>query len=40
MFIIGNSIILAHGAGRVSLIKHANKPFKVVGIHQKKLLIK
>ena len=29
---IGDQIILAHGAGKVSLIKHADKPFRVVGI--------
>ena len=28
-------LILAHGAGKVSLIKHDNKPFRVVGILQK-----
>ncbi len=32
---IGNSIILAHGAGAVSFIKHDDKPFKVVGILRK-----
>jgi putative ABC transport system permease protein len=32
---IGDRIILAHGAGKVSLIKHADKPFKVVGILKK-----
>lgn len=29
---IGDSIILSHGAGDVSFIDHADKPFKVVGI--------
>ena len=29
---IGDPIIIAHGAGEVSLIKHEDKPFKVVGI--------
>ena len=28
----GDSIILAHGAGEVSFIKHTDKPFEVVGI--------
>jgi putative ABC transport system permease protein len=32
---IGDRIILAHGAGKVSLIKHADKPFKVVGLLKK-----
>jgi putative ABC transport system permease protein len=32
---MGDRIILAHGAGKVSLIKHADKPFKVVGILKK-----
>jgi putative ABC transport system permease protein len=29
---VGDPIIIAHGAGEVSLIKHDDKPFKVVGI--------
>lgn len=29
---IGESIVIAHGAGAVSFIKHDDKPFKVVGI--------
>lgn len=29
---IGDSIIIAHGAGEVSFVNHADKPFKVVGI--------
>ena len=29
---INDQIILAHGAGKVSFIQHADKPFKVVGI--------
>ncbi len=29
---LGQKIILAHGAGEVSLFKHSNKPFTVVGI--------
>jgi len=29
---LDDQIILAHGAGKVSFIKHADKPFKVVGI--------
>jgi len=32
---IGERIILAHGAGKVSLVKHADKPFRVVGILMK-----
>jgi putative ABC transport system permease protein len=32
---IGDRIILAHGAGKISLIKHADKPFKVAGILKK-----
>ncbi|CAB1076887.1 ABC-type antimicrobial peptide transport system, permease component [Olavius algarvensis Delta 1 endosymbiont] len=32
---IGDPIIIAHGAGEVSFIKHGDKPFKVVGILQK-----
>jgi len=32
---IGDAIILAHGAGEISLIKHSDKPFKVVGILNK-----
>ena len=31
---VGDQIILAHGAGKVSLIKHEDKPFRVVGILQ------
>ncbi len=29
---IGDSIIIAHGAGEVSFVNHEDKPFKVVGI--------
>ena len=29
---LNDEIILAHGAGKVSFIQHADKPFKVVGI--------
>lgn len=29
---IGQSIVLAHGAGNVSFVQHADKPFRVVGI--------
>jgi putative ABC transport system permease protein len=29
---LNDQIILAHGAGKVSFIRHADKPFKVVGI--------
>ena len=32
---IGDPIILAHGAGKVSFIKHSDKPFRVVGILKK-----
>ena len=32
---IGNPIIIAHGAGAVSFIKHDDKPFEVVGILKK-----
>jgi putative ABC transport system permease protein len=32
---IGDPIILAHGVGKVSFIKHSDKPFKVVGILKK-----
>ena len=32
---IGDPIIIAHGAGEISLIKHDDKPFKVVGILKK-----
>lgn len=32
---IGDKIILAHGAGKVNLVKHANKPFTIVGILNK-----
>lgn len=31
-YVIGEEIVVAHGAGKVSLFKHDNKPFKVVGI--------
>lgn len=31
-YVIGEQIIVAHGAGKVNLFKHDNKPFKVVGI--------
>jgi putative ABC transport system permease protein len=30
-----DEIIIAHGAGKVSFIKHDDKPFTVVGILQK-----
>jgi putative ABC transport system permease protein len=29
---LGDRIVLAHGAGEVSFVEHADKPFKVVGI--------
>jgi len=29
---LGQAIVLAHGAGKVSFVKHADKPFRVVGI--------
>lgn len=29
---LGQSIVIAHGAGKVTLFKHDDKPFKVVGI--------
>ena len=29
---VGDSIIIAHGAGEVSFVKHDDKPFKVVGV--------
>ena len=29
---LGQTLVIAHGAGRVSLVKHDNKPFTVVGI--------
>lgn len=29
---IGQQIVLAHGAGEVSFVKHADKPFRIVGI--------
>ena len=29
---LGDSLIIAHGAGRVSLVEHDDKPFKVAGI--------
>lgn len=32
---IDDPIIIAHGAGKVSFIQHADKPFKVVGILEK-----
>ena len=32
---LGQQIVIAHGAGKVSLIKHDNKPFSVVGILNK-----
>ena len=32
---IGDSIIIAHGAGEVSFVKHDDKPFKVVGVLKK-----
>jgi putative ABC transport system permease protein len=32
---LGDQIILAHGAGKVSFVQHADKPFKVVGILRK-----
>ncbi len=31
-YVIGEQIIVAHGAGKVNLFKHDNKPFNVVGI--------
>jgi putative ABC transport system permease protein len=32
---IGDKIVIAHGVGSVSFIKHENKPFRVVGILKK-----
>ena len=32
---IGDSIIIAHGAGEVSFVEHDDKPFKVVGVLKK-----
>lgn len=32
---LGKKIVLAHGAGKISLTKHDNKPFRVVGILEK-----
>lgn len=32
---LGQNVIIAHGAGKVSLIKHDDKPFQVVGIIEK-----
>ena len=32
---LDQKIVIAHGAGKVSLVKHDNKPFTVVGILQK-----
>jgi putative ABC transport system permease protein len=32
---IGDRIVIAHGAGKASLIKHGDKPFTVVGILEK-----
>lgn len=32
---VGDPIIIAHGAGEISLVKHDDKPFKVVGILKK-----
>lgn len=32
---IGDQVIIAHGAGRVSFIEHADKPFRVSGILRK-----
>lgn len=29
---IGQEIVLAHGAGKISFVQHADKPFRVVGI--------
>jgi len=29
---VGQKIVLAHGAGEVSFVKHADKPFRIVGI--------
>lgn len=29
---VGQQIVLAHGAGKVSFVKHADKPFRVAGI--------
>lgn len=34
-YLIGKDIVLAHGAGKINLVKHENKPFKVVGILKK-----
>lgn len=31
-YAVGDEIVLAHGAGEVSLVEHADKPFKVVGV--------
>jgi putative ABC transport system permease protein len=31
-YAVGSGIVLAHGAGEVSLIEHADKPFTVVGV--------
>ena len=31
-YALGNSIVLSHGAGEVSFVKHDDKPFTVVGI--------
>lgn len=32
---LGSKIVLAHGIGEVSLVKHDNKPFQVVGVLEK-----
>lgn len=32
---LGQEIVLAHGAGKVSFVQHADKPFRVVGILQR-----
>ncbi len=34
-YLVGESIIIAHGAGKISIIQHEDKPFKVVGILKK-----
>jgi putative ABC transport system permease protein len=31
-YTLGNSIVLSHGAGEVSFVKHEDKPFTVVGV--------
>lgn len=34
-YTIGKKIVLAHGAGKINLVKHENKPFTIVGILKK-----